>query len=140
MLTRLCYPKLHFWTINSWLSGTGQQSHNFSLFVSPKFMLAAKKATAKMSIESVGGYIQHMAQEAGLNPPVQLICGEFGLEQINHPQGDGCWLHLEHTANPLQTGSMYSTHNCDRADQQSFLFAVWVWWSGVVEMYAEGES
>jgi len=126
-------PEVHFWTIQTWMHEKG--NHNFSIFVSNRFLEAAKIARVKMSADLARRELLKIANKAGYKNIPDTFWEEDGLTQINHPGGGGVWLVMDKDRS--EHGKTYSTHNCDHPHQQSFLMAAWLWWASVVEMFAE---
>lgn len=131
------YPYICLWKVNAWLTGVGHESCSFSVFVSRRFLEAARKV--EYDAEMMQEQARCLARGAGLRISTGqklLHLGKYGLEQIDWPAGDGCWLHLEQTSIRPE-GAAYSTHNSDNPLQQSFLMSVWLWWTQIVEMHVQ---
>ena len=63
---------------------------------------------------------------------------EVGLAHISVP-GNACGLDLDFQSEEMyaRAGFTLLPHNVDTSDQQSTLFAIWLWWAQCVETYVE---
>lgn len=115
-----------FWTITAWVNAPERDGKSFKLQVTPEFLKLAARFEYNRNV--CQDHVQILAREAGLTGHVQLVFGQYGLRQINHPDGDGCWLAIDPLSVSEQAGATFSSHNCDKEAQRSFLIQVWVWW------------
>lgn len=137
-------PGLHFWTVKTWMNEPGQNHNAFSIWASPSFVLAAQKAMAAMD----EGQAQKGAWDIIKRSSLSSIYSEHhqwlkfrpevGLAHIDCP-GNACGLDLDFKSADqyLRTGFTLLPHNIDTANQQSVLFAIWLWWAQYVELFVD---
>ncbi len=136
---------LHFWTVKDWMNRPGQNYNAFTIWASPKFIQAAKKAMAAMDEERAQAHAKAIIQESGLRDLYSdhhhwlKFLPEVGLAFIDVP-GNACGLDLDFKSESIyeRVGFQLLPHNVDTPDQQSTLFAIWLWWAQCVETYADG--
>jgi len=139
-------PDLHFWTVKYWMNRPGQNFNAFTIWASPKFILASKKAMEAMDEKSVQEHARAIIRESGrgdlFSDAHQWLDfrPEVGLAHISVP-GNACGLDLDFKSEETyqRTGFTLLPHNVDTPDQQSTLFAIWLWWAKCVETYTVRE-
>jgi hypothetical protein len=136
-------PDLYFWKLNS-LNCTNKpyemHGYEFSIFVSQNFLDAVKRSRYdEKTVQEVTREIANEAGILGLEGMDLLRFGKFGIHQFTHPQGSGVWLSLDPPGSG-EKGAIYSSHNCDRADQQSLLLKMWKYYADFVEGHAPAKS
>lgn len=140
MLCGVIRPELYFWKLHAFSSQHGAHGHEFSIFVSKNFLDAVKRSG--YDEKTVQDVTRGIALDAGIvvQKGMNLLrFDEFGVHQFTHPMGGGVWLSIEPPGSG-DKGAVYASHNCDRADQQSLLLAMWMNWANFVECYATEES
>lgn len=128
---------MYHWTVDVWLFGQEQNGCNFKLSVSRGFLETARSIEYSQAVTQQAA--RRVAEKAGIriSPSHDLLMfGEYGVEKIDHPGGNGCWLELsQHSICPH--GAVYDTHNVDLPSQQSLLMAIWSYWANFVQNYVE---
>jgi hypothetical protein len=128
------HPELYFWKVYAWLCSSESHGHEFGIYASKRFLYLSHQFCRKVKEQELQMYVRRMSCDAGLPKADHdlLHFGSNGLEQIDWPDGGGCWLAIERSSVD-EHGAKFSTHNCDTSTQQSFLMAVWMWWAALVE-------
>lgn len=132
---------LHFWTVKHWMNRPGMNYNGFTIWASPKFVEAAKKAMGEMDEERVQAHARAMVCESdrrGEHHHWLTFRPEVGLAHIDVP-GNACGLDLDFKSEEIyeKAGFTLLPHNIDTAEQQSTIFAIWVWWAQCVETYVD---
>ncbi len=122
-----------FWKLDALLASREKEGHSFSISVSQDFLKVAAHADFSPS------KLQEAARDRALNLGLALSAshqllhlGEYGLHQIDWPYGGGTWLALE-MSSVNKRRAIFSTHNCDKPNQQAFLLATWIEWAHYIE-------
>ena len=134
---------LHFWTVKHWMNRPGQNYKAFSIWASPTFIIAAKKAMETFNQNSCQAHAKALIEEAmpGRSDVYReplTFRKEVGLAHIDVP-GNACGLDLDFKSEGIYKKGGYTLlpHNIDTTDQQSTLFTIWLWWAKAVETYVE---
>ena len=127
------------WTIRSWECRFGGGGCAFSIWVSPKFLVAAKELGLTVDKDRFLKSAEYICKEAGFEssfPVARLQWGEYGLMHIEVP-GEASGLDYDYTYNHEveRCGAKYSPHNVDSHRQQSALMAIWLYWAQGVEAH-----
>ena len=138
---------VHFWTIKHWMNRPEQSCNAFTVWASPAFVVAAKKAMVDVDEAKAQEHARAIVMAAeGKEDSIGTVTGylrfrpEVGLAHIDVP-GNACGLDLDFKSEESyqRSGFQLLPHNIDTAFQQSTLFAIWLWWAQFVELYSEGE-
>lgn len=129
-------PELHLWRIDGWSSRAAiSQGSSFSIWVSPKFLQAAKEI--EYDEEKVQARARAIIKEAGFKQVEDhqrfLRFGEFGLMHFDVP-GNACGLDFDYSEQDvMKRGVRFAPHNVDNTLQQSALMTIWLMWADSVE-------
>ena len=126
------------WTVEVWNCHFGDrdisQSYDFKLRVSAEFVEKVRRA--EFSQQLAQQTMRQVAKRAGheVSESFELILfGPYGVHQLSHPGGGGCWLQIDGIPNHSDGSLTLSTHNCQTPSQQSLLMAMWTLWAQYIE-------
>ncbi len=125
---------MYHWTVRNWLAEDGLHGREFAIIVDADFIKMAKVCALECDQESAQEGARIRARKAGykVDDSMNLLrFGCLGIQQIDHPYGGDCHLSLD-TKSLGPDCAEFCTKNVDRADQQSLLFGIWVWWADYV--------
>ena len=137
----IALPKLHYWTVNGWMSRPGMGQSGLSIWASPQFIEDSLEYLASADLDRLKGRAYELVKQAGWEHviPTEVFMffnDEVGLAGIQVP-GNACDLGLDHSSHHdyARDGYRLEPHNVDGPLQQSTLMAIWMMWANAVEAH-----